>query len=52
VALAIGMVSTIWLVSELLFEQGTANAIAAVALALVVGLWFLLPLSRRFAGRG
>ena len=52
VALAIGMVSTVWLVSELLFKQGTANAIAVVALALVAGLWFLLPMSRRFAGRG
>lgn len=52
VALAIGMMSTVWLVSELLFEQGTANAIAVAAVALVVGLWFLLPLSRRFAGRG
>jgi hypothetical protein len=52
IALAVGMVATVWLVSELLFEQGTANAIAAAALLLVVGLWFVLPLSRRFAGRG
>ena len=52
VALAIGMVATVWLVSELLFEQGTANAIAAAALIMVIGLWFVLPLSRRFAGRG
>ena len=52
VALAVGMVSTVWLVSELLFEQGTANAIAVVASFVVVGMWFVLPLSRRFAGRG
>ena len=51
-ALAIGMVSTVWLVSELLFEQGTANAIAVAALIVVIGMWFVLPLSRRFAGRG
>jgi hypothetical protein len=52
VALAIGMVATVWLVSELLFEQGMGNAIAVIALFVVLGLWFLLPLSRRFAGRG
>jgi hypothetical protein len=52
VALAIGMVATVWLVSELLFEQGTANTIAVVALIMVIGLWFVMPLSRRFAGRG
>ena len=51
-ALAVGMVATVWLVSELLFEQGTANAIAVVALIVVIGMWFVLPLSRRFAGRG
>ena len=52
VALAIAMVATVWLVSELLFEQGMASAIAVVALFVVLGLWFLLPLSRRYAGRG
>jgi hypothetical protein len=52
VALAIGMVATVWLVSELLFEKGTANTIGVVALIMVIGLWFVMPLSRRFSGRG
>jgi Family of unknown function (DUF6328) len=50
-ALAVGMVATIWLVSELLFDQGPANIVALVAAVVVGGLWFVLPMSRKFAGR-
>lgn len=45
----VGMVSVVWLVAELLFEDALATSIAVVAAAVVVGLWFLMPLSRRFS---
>jgi hypothetical protein len=46
--LAIAIVAVVWLVSELLFTHTVANVIAAVAAAVVIALWFVLPLQRRF----
>jgi hypothetical protein len=50
VFLGVGMVAAVWLVSGVLFSDGLAAVIAVITAAVVVGLWFLMPLFRRFAG--
>jgi Family of unknown function (DUF6328) len=50
-SLSVAMTAVVWLVSELLFSQAIANAIGVVTAVVVVSLWFVLPLLRRFAGR-
>jgi len=47
--LAVAMVAVVWLVAELLFTPGLANVIGAIAGAIVVVLWFVLPLVSRFS---
>ena len=47
--LAIAMVAVVWLVADLLFTPGLATVIGAVAAAIVVVLWFVLPLVSRFS---
>ncbi|HSL12508.1 MAG TPA: DUF6328 family protein [Actinomycetota bacterium] len=46
---AVSLVAVVWLVSELLFELPVAVTIALVAAAIVISLWFVLPLSRAFS---
>ena len=46
--LGVAIVAVVWLVSELVFSDGPANAIAVVAAGVVVALWLVLPLQRRF----
>jgi hypothetical protein len=46
--LGVGMVSVVWMISEILFKQQVANVIGVAALSFVVVLWFVLPLRRRF----
>ncbi len=46
--LGVGMVSVAWMISEVLFDQRIANIIGVVAGLLVITLWFLLPLRKRF----
>lgn len=50
--LAVGMVAVVWMVSEVMFTQKIANIIGVVAASLVMSLWFLLPLRKRFMRRG
>ncbi|HEY6566060.1 MAG TPA: DUF6328 family protein [Actinomycetota bacterium] len=50
--LAVGMVAVSWMISEILFAQGTANIIGVIAALLVIVLWFILPLRRRFMRYG
>ncbi len=47
--LAVAMVAVVWLVAELLFTPGLATVIGAIAGAIVVVLWFVLPLVSRFS---
>lgn len=49
--LGVAMVSVIWLVAELMFTEGVANVIGTVAIVIVVGLWFVLPMRRTFMER-
>ena len=51
VCLGVAMVSVIWLVAELLFTEQLANLIGIVAIVIVVGLWFVLPLRSTFMRR-
>jgi hypothetical protein len=44
--LSVAMVSVIWLVSELVLSQATANLIAVVSAVTIVGLWFAIPVWR------
>jgi O-antigen/teichoic acid export membrane protein len=46
--LGVAIVSVVWLVSELLFTNDLANAIAIVSALIVIALWLVLPLQRRF----
>ena len=46
---ALSLVCIVWLVAELLFEGPIAVAIAVVGAAIVVAVWFLFPLSKRFS---
>lgn len=48
VCLGVAIVSVIWLVSELVFTNDVANLIAAASAIVVIALWFVLPLQRRF----
>lgn len=50
--LAVGMVSVSWMISEILFSQRIANIIGVIAALLVLSLWFVLPLRRRFMRYG
>jgi hypothetical protein len=45
--LSIAMVSVIWLVSELVLSQTTANVVAVIAAIAIIGLWFAIPLWRQ-----
>lgn len=49
VCLGVAMVAVVWLVAELVFTPRIANVIGIVSAVIVIGLWFALPLSRRFA---
>ena len=48
VCLGVAIVSVVWLVSELVFTNDVANAIAFASALIVIALWFALPLQRRF----
>jgi amino acid transporter len=50
--LGVGMVSVSWMISEILFTQRIANIIGVIAGLLVISLWFVLPLRRRFMRHG
>ena len=47
VCLGVAIVSVVWLVSELVFTNDVANAIAFASARIVIALWFALPLQRR-----
>ena len=47
-SLGVAVVAVVWLVAELLFTPGLAIVIGVATAFIVAGLWFVLPLSRRF----
>jgi hypothetical protein len=47
-SLGVAMVAVVWLVAELVFTPGLAIVIGVASALVVIGLWFALPLSRRF----
>jgi amino acid transporter len=48
--LGVAMVAVVWLVSEIVFDQRIASFIGIAAAIIVLALWFVLPLRRRFLG--
>ena len=50
--LGVAMAGAVFLVTDVLYEVTSAAIAAGAVLALIVGLWFVLPLSRRFYHRG
>lgn len=46
--LGLAIATAVFLTTDLLYEATRAAVVAAVVLAVIVGFWFLLPLSRRF----
>ncbi len=49
--LGVAMAGAVFLVTDLLYEVTSAAIAAGAVLGLIVGLWFVLPLSRRFFHR-
>ena len=52
VVLGMAMTLAVFLVTDVLYEVTSAAITAGVVLGLIVGLWFVLPLTRRFHDRG
>jgi hypothetical protein len=50
--LGVAMAGAVFLVTDVLYEVTSAAIAAGGVLGLIVGLWFVLPLSRRFYHRG
>ena len=50
--LGVAMAGAVFLVTDVLYEVTSAAIAAGAVLGLIVGLWFVLPLSRRFYHRG
>lgn len=50
--LGLAMAGAVFLVTDVLYEVTTAAIVAGAVLGLIVGLWFVLPLTRRFHERG
>lgn len=46
--LGVALVAVVWLVSELVFNERMARFIGIAAAVIVVAMWFVLPLRRRF----
>ncbi len=50
--LALAMAGAVFLVTDVLYEVTSAAITAGAVLGLIVGLWFVLPLTRRFSDHG
>jgi amino acid transporter len=48
--LGVAMVAVVWLVSEIVFDERIASFIGIAAAIIVIALWYVLPLRRRFLG--